>query len=780
MTSTDARAEPIIAKPGFFRSPPFSLLARDKWLQSLTGVIVVAFCVSTVVVPRPHGVSIFWDNWVYNIAFAVPIIPMLLCARRSPELRAPWRFMAAAVALNSIGTLVYTYHDQNLHPIPSPALSDVFYLACYGAFIVGVVLLTQMKVGRTHVSIRLDGVIAGLAMASLAGLLWFGPVLKVSGRPLQVVVGMAYPLFDLVLMVLLIAGLAPNRYRPNWSVVFLMAGLICWIVGDVVYLNQQAANTYVGGTFLDSSWIFGVWLMGLAASANDRRHSRSRGSSDSSYGISLMPVAAGLLSIGVIAACVGIRTNAPVVLSLALAALCLVIARMWLTLGEERELMTASDLDARTDALTGLPNRRSFFEHFDSQYGTLEGGRAGVILIDLDGFKVVNDTLGHLVGDDLLRVVSKRFGSRLAGRGFLARLGGDEFAVAAGVMSEAELVAIAAELTASLTNPCVLDGVTVHVGASAGVAISAVDRASSTELLRSADVAMYEAKRAHLDYAVYRAVNDPNSREHLELVGALKEAIEANELTLHYQPLFDIQTLEVRGVEALARWQHPELGLVEPDIFIPMAEGAGLMPQLTRVVLEQAVDEAIRLDRCGHHLYMTVNISRYDLVDHDLPSFIEALLASRDFPAERLTLEITESTLGSDPFHTAKCVNDLRTKGVRMAIDDYGVGYSSMSQLLELEIDELKVDTSFIIGLASDLRAQAIVRSAIELAHALSLSLVAEGIEEVAVLRLLQEFGADVGQGFFVAQPLSPDQLDVFLARAPMELGTESPIAVTG
>ena len=346
----------------------------------------------------------------------------------------------------------------------------------------------------------------------------------------------------------------------------------------------------------------------------------------------------------------------------------------------------------------------------------------------------------------------------------LARLGGDEFAFTCRVVGEEDLVDIGRNLLAALVDPCMLDGVSVRVGASMGVAVTDAEGSTAIELLRSADVAMYDAKRIQTGIMVYRADTDPNSREKLALLGDLRDAIDARSLTLYYQPTLDMRTGAVRGVEALARWEHPLFGMLLPDTFIPMAERAGLMPQLTRAVLVQAVTEAARLDLAGHHLHMSVNISRYDLVDEDLPDFIEGLLKLHDFPPARLTLEITESTLGSDPDRAAQCVNDLRKRGVRISIDDFGVGYSSMSQLLGLAIDELKIDKSFIIGLCNDTRAQAIVRSAIELASALDLSLVAEGIEDKAVLQSLQGIGADIGQGFFIALPLNSGELDVFLA----------------
>ena len=313
---------------------------------------------------------------------------------------------------------------------------------------------------------------------------------------------------------------------------------------------------------------------------------------------------------------------------------------------------------AHNDVLTGLPNRLRLNEQIQA---SLHGMRTqdqsvAILCLDLDQFKNVNDTLGHLVGDDLLRVVSRRFESSLDGRGLMARLGGDEFAFAARAHEEADVVDIARQLVASLADPCVLDGVSVRVGASAGVAMASRANGSIAELLRAADVAMYEAKRSRSGVSIYQAVNDPNSREQLELVGALHDAIDRRELTLNFQPTLDLATGEICGVEALARWRHEDIGMVAPDVFIPMAENAGLMPELTRLVLEMAVDKAAHIDTTGRTINMSVNISRLDLLDDELPGFIERLLAKHGYPAQRLTLEITETTLSSDPDQTARSI----------------------------------------------------------------------------------------------------------------------------
>jgi diguanylate cyclase (GGDEF)-like protein len=454
-----------------------------------------------------------------------------------------------------------------------------------------------------------------------------------------------------------------------------------------------------------------------------------------------------------------------VVVILAISALALVICRMAITLREVRQSMTNYQ-DARTDYLTGLPNRRAFLERLASRLASepAASGGTGVLLVDLDGFKEVNDALGHTAGDHLLCVVAKRFEHFLGDRGVLARLGGDEYAFYCPVADEDDLVAVAHDLAETLTDPCVLDGMSVRVGASIGVALSGPCANTNGELLRCADVAMYDAKRTHSVVSAYRPEADPHSRERLALIDELRDAIGSRTLIMYYQPTLDMHTGAIRGLEALVRWPHPTLGLLYPDTFIPLAEQNGLMPQLTCCVLDMAVGQAARLDLAGHRLGMSVNISRYDLVDEDLASYVDGVLTFNAFPPERLTLEVTESALGGDPQRAERCVRRLRNLGVRVSIDDFGVGYSSMSQLLALAIDELKIDKSFTLALTSDPRARAIVRSTIELARALSLTLVAEGIETEEVLRTLQGLGAEVGQGYLFARPLPPEQLDEYLA----------------
>jgi len=740
------------------------------WWQISTAAAVFLYLASLAFIHRPpDGYSSIWDGWVGNIACTMPIFPLLLRGRHSTKLRTAWLALAGGVAFNDIGNFVYLVHDQNMHPVPSPAPSDVAYLLSYVGFAIGVTLITQRSFGARILSARLDGAIAGLAAGAVAAMLWFDSVLQVSGNSLQVVVGMSYPLMDLALLMLLVAGLAPMRLRPDVMTLALTLGIVWFLVGDVIDLNQVAGNTYVPDTLLDGTWLLGIWLMAVSAwPSPDRRVAPRTEKAVAPQGILVIPMVCGLLSLAVLVRSL-VHHTSHVSSMLALGALLLVLVRMVLTLRQVRQ-GALNFRDARTDELTGLGNRRSFFEDGLAKLASLnEPQKLVVLVIDLDGFKEVNDSLGHTCGDELLDVVGARFQSRLTNRGSIARIGGDEFATSCVVTSIEEGVTIAGELNATLDKPISLDGVTVRIGASIGVAIAPLHGSSPADLLRSADVAMYNAKVSRTAVRTYLAENDPNSRERLAMIDELRAAIASRELTLHYQPQLDLRTSEVHGVEALVRWRHPTRGLLYPDEIVSLAERVGLILPLTRAVLEQAIGEASRLDRGGHQLHMSVNITRYDLLDDQLPNYVDQLLEENNFPSRRLTLEITESSVGEDPENAKRCIEELRDRGIRISIDDFGVGYSSMSQLLDLPIDELKIDKSFIFALGSDRRARAIVSSAIELARALDLTLVAEGIETSASLKMLEEIGADIGQGYFIAQPLTSLQLDKFLATSHRE-----------
>jgi diguanylate cyclase len=413
------------------------------------------------------------------------------------------------------------------------------------------------------------------------------------------------------------------------------------------------------------------------------------------------------------------------------------------------------------DDLTGLPNRSQLRERLDAALAVDESGPVAVLMLDLDRFKNVNDTFGHRGGDELLRRLADRMTGEVEQDLLVARLGGDELAVLAPGRSAAEAVALAREVRSIVGAPFTLDGVPVAVDASVGVALSPEDGLDADTLLRRADVAMFAAKGRRLGVARYDEGFDTSDRDRLALMSQLRRAIERGEIVLHYQPKIDLQTGVVCGVEALARWQHPERGLVPPGAFVPYAEQSGLTRDLTRRVLELAAEQAAAWRQAGDPLPVAVNVTMFDLLDEGFADELESLLERWSlFPAD-LELELTESAVMSEPERVLEVLERVSALGVGLAVDDFGTGYSSLGHLGRLPVDTIKIDRSFVVAMGQDEGNRAIVAATIDLGHALGLRVVAEGIETAESAAELRELGCDVGQGYGLGKPAPADELAI-------------------
>jgi diguanylate cyclase (GGDEF)-like protein len=424
-------------------------------------------------------------------------------------------------------------------------------------------------------------------------------------------------------------------------------------------------------------------------------------------------------------------------------------------------LNTALEHQALHDLLTDLPNRTLLHRRVQQAIlaARLAEGSVALLVIDLDRFKEINDTFGHQYGDVLLREIGPRLADVLGPRDIIARLGGDEFAVLLPRASAVQAEQVARDILAALDAPFVISESSVDVGGSIGIALSPQHGADSDVLLRRADVAMYVAKRAGRGFATYSPDQDQHTPDRLTLVGDLRRAIEADELTLVYQPKVSLSTGQCVGVEALIRWQHPQRGMIPPEEFISLAEHTGLIKLVSRWVVNTALRQS--RDWLSHdvNLPIAVNLSMRDLHDPELPETVANLLERWNVPASNLVVEITENGLMADPARALQIITGLRLMGIRIAIDDFGTGYSSLAYLKRLPVDELKIDRSFIRDLATDTDDLAIVRSTISLGHDLGLSIVAEGIEDAATADLLRQLGCDVAQGYFFGRPMSADAL---------------------
>jgi diguanylate cyclase (GGDEF)-like protein len=413
---------------------------------------------------------------------------------------------------------------------------------------------------------------------------------------------------------------------------------------------------------------------------------------------------------------------------------------------------------ATTDDLTGLANRELFRTRLEEEIQECEqaDGSFGVLLLDLDRFKEINDTLGHDYGDSLLQDLGPRLAACVGPSGVVARLGGDEFAVLTGTRTEAavELEQCAQRLLGCVRLPFVVDELSLEVGASVGIARYPADGEDAHTLLRRADIAMYAAKEAQSGFKLYATDQDRNSIQRLSVISEFRRALECDEIVVHYQPIVDVDGLRPHGAEALVRWEHPEHGLIPPNTFIPIVEQTGLIGGLTRHVLERALADCAGWRENDHELTVSVNLSVRNLLDRGLSRDIERMLARYSLPPQALQLEITESMIMSDPERAVATINHLSHLGVRFSVDDFGTGYSSLAYLSRLPIDELKIDRSFVTPMLHDTSDLIIVRSTINLAHDLGVTIVAEGVEDAATLECLAELGCDRIQGYHVSRPL--------------------------
>jgi diguanylate cyclase (GGDEF)-like protein len=412
---------------------------------------------------------------------------------------------------------------------------------------------------------------------------------------------------------------------------------------------------------------------------------------------------------------------------------------------------------ARHDSLTGLPNRTAFHETITDAIQD-EHVPAAVLLMDLDRFKEVNDTLGHRYGDLLLVQVAQRFKDVIGGQGQIARLGGDEFAVISPAADRQGAVALAHRIADALRDPFELEEMVVDVQASVGIALFPEHGHGVETLLQKADVAMYRAKETRSNVALYDERHDHHSPAKLALTAELRTAVDSEEIVLWYQPELDLRTREVMAVEALVRWDHPRLGVLPPSSFVRMAEATNLIKPLTQRVMEVALLQVADWHAIGLEIAVAVNISAQVLVDQSFTQQVVAALRRTGVAPQRLKLEVTETALMSDPVTARTVLRELDALGCEISIDDFGTGYSSLAYLADLPVSEVKIDRSFVSRMSAGSSEKVIVNSTIDLAHHLGLRAVAEGVEDWAMLPELEALGCDAAQGYAISHPLAgPD-----------------------
>ena len=743
---------------------------------SLTIGLVALF--ATGIGPRPAGAA--WDRTydvvLYNLPYLAAAAACVLAARRVRTERVLWAALATALTLGAIGNALRVLSAGLQGNEPSSTLSHVVSFAAYLVVYVPLVVLIRTRVPRFHPSMWLDGVVAALGSLSAGVAFLLGPYLRTDpGETPVAAVDLVAPTTTVLLIAVLMAVSGILGVRLDRTFVVLGAGLVFICASDIILFALKVQGTYVDGGPLELGWLASVVLTAAAAErAIERPAPVDAAGSRIGWRLLAVPLACLVASLVVLSP--GWSDPVPGVAGwLAIGCVLAGVVRIAVTFREVREYNQIK-LESRTDELTGLANRRALLERAQRVVTSATVERpAALLLLDLDGFKEINDSLGHAAGDDLLRQVGPRLRASLRSDDVLARLGGDEFAV---LMPDAEADqarALADRLRELLLSPFTVADVRLHVGVSIGVATAPAPATTVEELLHCADVAMYSAKRAREGVHVY--VPDPVTgtagSDRLRTMEELRTALDRNELCVFLQPQMDLHDGRIVGAEALVRWSHPTRGLLMPGHLLPAAEQAGLLRPLTDRVLDLALTAAARWwpDRA---VPVSVNLSAANVTDLDLAGKVAAALHRHGLPPQALTLELVEDTLMADPERGRTVLADLRRSGVRTSIDDYGTGYSSLAYLRHLPADELKLDRSLTADVDRDPRAAAIVQSTVALAHALGLSLVAEGVETLATSSTLARLGCDVAQGYAIARPMPVDDFLRWLAASDSGLVDEA------
>ncbi|MEP6807616.1 MAG: EAL domain-containing protein [Chloroflexota bacterium] len=774
-------------------SGPRWTLRSSAWILFLA--LGVAMTVGYFLLPTADAMDLY-----YQLPGMVAVVAILLGIRlHRPSDARPWVALASGLTLSSLGDWTSVLLSR-LGINPFPSVADVFYLGGMLVVVVAIVWLARGRIPGGDRASLLDALIVAVGVALLTWVFLMAPIVSDTTQSLlEIAVALAYPAIDILLLGIMVRLiLAPGSHVM--AVRLLIGALVAFLLADYPYAFLSLSGGYYNGNIIDAGWMIGAVLWGAAAlHPSMARIAEPVQPAEVHFGIWRLGLLAGASlmapAVLVIEALTGGRIDVPVVATGCVVLFLLVIARLdsvvgqlRTTLDQRRLLETELERRALHDPLTGLANRVLFHDRLEHALCRREGNVA-VMFIDLDDFKTVNDAHGHAAGDRVLTAVAESFRSSLRPGDTVARLGGDEFAI---LLAESpdryEAGVVAGRLLRAAQVPVNVGGFVYSIGASIGISLagtaSSVDAASALadDLMRDADIAMYVAKgQGKGTFIVFEATEHKEVVRGIELRTDLETAISEEQFELEYQPIIDLESGVVAGVEALVRWRHPTLGLLAPAEFIPLAETTGAIVPLGRWILSQACRHAVAMVPAVKSVtskgvttlalpqpeepegpYVSVNLSAVQIADPGFADTATEILAASGLAPGRLVLELTE-TARLDHIAAGTAIHDLRAMGVRLAIDDFGTGFASLSQLRRTPFDILKIDRSFVTAVATDARDEAVVTGILDLARRLEVEVVAEGIEDGVQLARLRAAGCGFGQGFHFAEPMRLPELRTFL-----------------
>jgi diguanylate cyclase (GGDEF)-like protein len=763
----------------------------------ITSVTIVA--TATAIALAAWLIGGWGGEWTVRVVDTLGLLSFAVFAAISAALaarsargrqRAAWICLTIGMIGWVAGDVISGYYSLVLEQeTPFPSLADAGYLLFPVGACLALVLFPTGYSKQSRARLVLDGLIIAGALFEVSWITVLQSVYGAGGESaFALAVSLAYPVSDIVVVTVALLVLGRAQTTQRMTMVLLLTGNVLNALSDSAYIFLTDNAAYLGGDLMDIGWSAALLALGLAALVSRQApHVEDQDAEVPSRASLWMPYPPIALAVLVcLPKFMPLPGLGPVLVTSVLLVF-VVLARQFIVVGQNRRLLALVADQALRDPLTGLANRALFNDRLTHAMQLHERDKqsVAVLSLDLDDFKLVNDSLGHPAGDALLVMAAERILGCVRTGDTVARLGGDEFAVLMEGRAEHSRL-VAHRVVHAFDKPMPIEGHDLLLRPSVGLAVASADDPdiSADELLKQADIAMYSAKRART-----RGVRTFTPGMHLiepsqlrlapqarggaardevvavRLLGQLRHAIDHLGLSLVYQPKFDLRDDTIVGVEALVRWPHPEHGLLGPDHFLPMVREHGLMGSLTELVFLQALDDAAYWQTRGVAAPIAVNVFAPSLGDLGLPNRIVRLLTDRGLSADALTIEITEDLLLDNMDRTRTVLDSMREHGMRVAIDDFGSGYSALRYLRDLPIDEVKLDRQFIGPILVDERAAAIVKAVIDLAHALGVTTVAEGVENAPTADKLREYGCEVAQGYYYSTPLAaPKLLELLLS----------------